>query len=166
MDEIIPVFLQPLFCDCPPPASGFTLTFHPMVKFLKQGKVVILTHGRFAGKKAVIVKAYEENDRESGKKYGCSLVVGIERSPLKVTKAMGARKIARRSRVKPFIKLVNQNHLMPTRYSFDGELSNKVSVSILKNPIEKKKVKKEIRSVLQEKYKSGQNRWFFQKMRF
>jgi hypothetical protein len=44
------------------------------------------------------------------------LVAGIERYPLKVTRKMGRRKVARRSQVKPFLKIVNVAHVMPTRY--------------------------------------------------
>lgn len=43
-------------------------------------------------------------------------VAGIERYPRKVTKSMGKKKIAKRSKVKPFVKVVNFNHVMPTRY--------------------------------------------------
>lgn len=29
---------------------------------------------------------------------------------------MGKKKVAKRSKVKPFIKVINYNHMMPTRY--------------------------------------------------
>ena len=35
-----------------------------MVKFLKPGKAVILLQGRYAGKKAVIVRVFEEGTRD------------------------------------------------------------------------------------------------------
>ncbi len=31
---------------------------------------------------------------------------------------MAKKKIAKRSRVKPFVKLINYNHIMPTRFEF------------------------------------------------
>ena len=40
-------------------------------------------------------------DRE----YGHALVAGIERYPRKVTKSMGKKKLTKRSRVKPFVKV-------------------------------------------------------------
>ncbi|KAK4352984.1 hypothetical protein RND71_028502 [Anisodus tanguticus] len=46
-----------------------------MVKFLKPNKVVILLQGRYAGRKAVIVKAFEEGTRD--RPYGHCLVTGI-----------------------------------------------------------------------------------------
>ena len=57
-------------------------------------------------------------DHDEGTKdrpYGYAVVAGVERSPLKVTKAMGKKKTAKRSKVKPFVKIVNYNHMMPTR---------------------------------------------------
>ena len=84
-----------------------------MGKFIKSGKVVLVLNGRYAGKKAVIVKNYD--DGTSDKPYGHALVAGIARYPLKVTKKMGKKKTAKRSRIKPFVKVYNYNHLMPTR---------------------------------------------------
>ena len=84
-----------------------------MGKFIKSGKVVLVLNGRYAGKKAVIVKNYD--DGTSDKPYGHALVAGISRYPLKVTKKMNKKKTAKRSRIKPFVKVYNYNHLMPTR---------------------------------------------------
>ena len=44
------------------------------------------------------------------------LVAGIDRYPRKVVKAMSKKKIEKRTKIKPFIKAVNFNHLMPTRF--------------------------------------------------
>jgi hypothetical protein len=58
-------------------------------------------------------------DHDEGTKdrpYGYAVVAGIERYPLKVTRSMGKKKVAKRSKVKPFIKVINYNHMMPTRY--------------------------------------------------
>lgn len=57
-------------------------------------------------------------DHDEGTKerpYGYAVVAGIERYPLKVTRGMNKKKVAKRSKVKPFIKIVNYNHMMPTR---------------------------------------------------
>ena len=42
-------------------------------------------------------------------------MVGIDRYPRKITRAMGAKKTAKRSKLKPFMKCINYTHLMPTR---------------------------------------------------
>ena len=49
---------------------------------LQPGKVVILLTGRFAGKKAVIVKNNDEG--AAGRSYGHAVVVGLAREPRKV----------------------------------------------------------------------------------
>eukprot|EP00123_Amoebidium_parasiticum_P000906 comp11830_c0_seq1/m.6460 comp11830_c0_seq1/g.6460 ORF comp11830_c0_seq1/g.6460 comp11830_c0_seq1/m.6460 type:complete len:136 (-) comp11830_c0_seq1:102-509(-) len=135
-----------------------------MVKFLKQGKVVILLGGRYAGKKAVIVKNYDDGDKE--RKYGYAVVAGVERYPLKVTRSMGQKRIAKRSKVKSFVKVVNYSHLMPTRYSLDVDLKTVVSRDELKDPAAKTKARKEVRKLFEERYKTGKNKWFFEKLRF
>lgn len=53
-----------------------------MVKFLKPNKVVLLLQGRYAGRKAVIVKNFD--DGASGRQYGHALVAGIAKYPRKV----------------------------------------------------------------------------------
>merc|ERR1711971_883188 len=93
-----------------------------MGKFLKSGKVVL--GGRFAGRKAVIVKNHDDGSSE--KPYGHALVAGIDRYPRKVTKRMSKRRIKQRSKLKAFVKVFNYNHLMPTRYSVDVSIDKAV----------------------------------------
>ena len=59
-------------------------------KFLKAGKVVILLTGRQAGKKALIVKTFDDGTQD--RPYGHCLVAGIMKYPLKVTKPMSEKK--------------------------------------------------------------------------
>jgi hypothetical protein len=66
-------------------------------KFLKAGKVVLLLNGRMAGKKAVIAKTFDEGSTD--RPYGHCIVAGIQKYPLKITKSMSEKKIAKRSRV-------------------------------------------------------------------
>ena len=66
-------------------------------------QVAIVLQGRQAGKKVVIVKQNDEGTKE--RPYPHAIVAGIERYPRKVTKRMGAKKLAKRSKVKPFIKV-------------------------------------------------------------
>uniref|UniRef100_A0A8C6GKS0 Large ribosomal subunit protein eL27 n=1 Tax=Mus spicilegus TaxID=10103 RepID=A0A8C6GKS0_MUSSI len=83
-----------------------------MGKFMKPGKVVLVLAGRYSGRKAVIVKNID--DGTSDRPYSHALVAGIDRYPRKVTAAMGKKKIAKRSKIKSFVKVYNYNHLMPT----------------------------------------------------
>ena len=138
-------------------------------KFLKPGKAVLVLSGRFAGKKALILKNFDEGEKSTNKRFGCALIVGIERAPLKVTKSMGSKKISRRSRVKTFMKVVNYNHLMPTRYAINevvDQFKNISSPEVLTDPAKKKEARLQAKKILEERYKSGQNKWFFAKLRF
>ncbi|KAJ3013918.1 60S ribosomal protein L27 [Podochytrium sp. JEL0797] len=135
-----------------------------MVKFLKSGKVVLVLSGRYAGRKAVIVKNFDEGT--GSKPYPHAVIAGIERYPLKITKGMGQKKIAKRSKVKPFIKTINYNHILPTRYNFDLELKSVLTAESFKEPSQRETSKKAIKKLLEERYNSGKNKWFFQKLRF
>jgi len=74
-----------------------------MVKFMKPGKVVIVLAGRYAGRKAIIVKQQDDGTQDRG--YGHALVAGIDRYPRKVTKTMSKKKLTKRSKIKPFVKV-------------------------------------------------------------
>ncbi|KAJ8747802.1 hypothetical protein K2173_006963 [Erythroxylum novogranatense] len=135
-----------------------------MVKFLKPNKAVILLQGRYAGRKAVIVKSFDDGTRD--RPYGHCLVAGIKKYPGKVIKKDSAKKTAKKSRVKCFIKLVNYQHLMPTRYTLDVDLKDVVNADVLQSRDKKVVAAKETKARLEERFKTGKNRWFFTKLRF
>ncbi|KAI0309508.1 60S ribosomal protein L27 [Amylostereum chailletii] len=136
-----------------------------MVKIYKPGKVAIVLQGRQAGKKVVVIKQLDEGTKE--RPYPHAIVAGIERYPRKVTKRMGAKKLAKRSKVKPFIKVVNYSHLFPTRYSLELEgLKGTVTNDTFKEPTLREDSKKQVKKLLEERYTGGKNKWFFQPLRF
>ncbi|KAI7855929.1 ribosomal L27e protein family-domain-containing protein [Circinella umbellata] len=136
-----------------------------MVKFIKAGKVVVILQGRYAGKKAVVVRNHDEGTKD--RPYGYAVVAGVERYPLKVTRAMGKKKLAKRSKVKPFVKIVNYNHMMPTRYALDLEqIKGTVSAETFKDGTQRGESKKVIKKLFEERYQTGKNKWFFSKLRF
>ena len=146
--------------------------YKPMAKeagqFQGQGKIVVINSGRHAGKKAMIVNNY--NDGTKNKKFGHCLVFGIERYPRKITKSMSEEKIKKRVTVKPFVKYMNYNHFIFTRYfvPFDNSMNNLVTEFIKKSkendenkgfvdPFQnkdfKKEYKKKLREILEKHYK-------------
>ncbi|KAK8913712.1 60S ribosomal protein L27-3 [Platanthera zijinensis] len=135
-----------------------------MVKFLKPGKVVIVLNGRFAGRKAVIIRSFDDGSRDRA--YGHCLVAGIAKYPKKVIRKDSAKKTAKKSRVKAFLKLVNYTHIMPTRYTLDVDLKDVVTVESLQSRDKKVTALKETKARFEERFKSGKNRWFFTKLRF
>jgi large subunit ribosomal protein L27e len=79
---------------------------------------------------------------------------------------MGTKKVEKRSRIKPFIKVVNYNHLMPTRYTLELEgLKGVVSNDTFKEVSQREDAKKTVKKALEERYQSGKNRWFFTPLR-
>ena len=133
------------------------------MKFLKPGKVVILLSGRYAGRKAVIVKNYD--DGTGSRPYGHCLVCGVDRYPRKVTKKQTEKQQAKRCRIKSFIKVVNYNHIMPTRYTLDMDLKGVVTPDVVsagaggENVSKKVQAKKEAKRIMEEKFKTGKNRY-------
>jgi len=136
-----------------------------MGKIMKPGRVVIMLNGRFAGRKAVVIKSYDEGSNE--RSYGHALVAGINKYPLKVTKRMGKKKVEKRIKIKPFIKVVSLEHLLPTRClsdaDFDKTLVNKEAV---KEPQKKRAALSNIKKEFETKYKTEKSKWLFTKLRF
>ncbi|KAH8604989.1 putative KOW motifRibosomal L27e protein family [Trypanosoma vivax] len=133
------------------------------MKFLRPGKVVIVTSGRYAGKKAVIVQNTDSKSKE--RSYGHSLLAGIKKYPRKVVRGMSKRVILRRSQVGVFLRVVNHKHFLPTRYNMDlsRDLRGLINVS---DASHKAKSKKLVKKLFQARYNAGSNRWFFQRLRF
>merc|ERR1719472_721816 len=119
-----------------------------MVKFIKTGRVIILTNGRFAGKKALVVKTFDEGTK--ARAFGHCLVAGVAKPPLKVTKAMGKKKVQKRSKCKAFVKYVNYNHLMPTRYVVptDFDAKSLVTDAQMESHETKAEARKSLKAVL------------------
>mmetsp|Transcript_12419 Transcript_12419/g.29248 ORF Transcript_12419/g.29248 Transcript_12419/m.29248 type:complete len:148 (-) Transcript_12419:109-552(-) len=123
-----------------------------MGKFIKAGRVVVLLQGRYAGKKAVVVKTFDDGSK--ARPFSHCLVAGVENPPKKVTKKMSKRKITRRCRMKPFVKYVNYNHMMVTRYQTGEALDAKTLITDaqMDTPDGRKDAKKAIKELLQEKF--------------
>ncbi|KAK9152440.1 hypothetical protein Syun_010749 [Stephania yunnanensis] len=135
-----------------------------MVKFLKPNKAVILLQGRFAGRKAVIVRNFDDGTRD--RSYGHCLVAGVSKYPKKVIRKDSAKKTAKKSRVKVFVRMVNYQHIMPTRYTLDVDLKDVVTLDALHSKDKKVTAAKEAKARFEERFKTGKNRWFFSKLRF
>merc|ERR1711976_385050 len=144
-----------------------------MVKFLKDGKIVVLLQGRYAGKKAVILKTNDDGGKE--RPYGHCVVAGVAKAPLPITKAMCKpspkmkKLVSRRSRIKTFVKIVNYTHVMPTRYSVENTmvktLKGFLTPDTFTDPHAKTKFLKSTRQVFEAKYKEKEGqRCLFEKL--
>uniref|UniRef100_A0A915DU49 Large ribosomal subunit protein eL27 n=1 Tax=Ditylenchus dipsaci TaxID=166011 RepID=A0A915DU49_9BILA len=136
-----------------------------MGKILKQGRVVILLNGRFAGRKGVVVKSYD--DGTSDRPYGHALIAGIDKYPLRVTKRMGKKKVNKRSKIRPFIRVVSLQHLLPTRCLFDADFDKSVvNKENIKEPEKKKTAMAAVKKEFETRYKTEKSKWLFNKLRF
>lgn len=139
------------------------------------GKVVIVLAGRHAGKKAVVVKTFD--DGNSDKRFAHCLIAGVSRSPRKITRAMSKAKVEKRTRVmKPFIKYVNVRHVFPTRYVVDLDMKKAFDEADLVDAERKVDVKKNLKKMFEDRYlnqkevtsqkKAMGSAYFFEKLRF
>ncbi|XP_024030015.1 60S ribosomal protein L27 [Morus notabilis] len=87
------------------------------------------------------------------------------RYPSKVIPKDSAKKMVKKSHMKAFVKLVNYQHLMPTRYTLDVDLKDICQHSTLQSK-DKVTALKETKKCLEERFKTDKNMWFFTKLRF
>merc|ERR1711998_118386 len=146
-----------------------------MGKFLKDGKIVVILQGRYAGKKAVILKTMDDNTKE--RPYGHCVVAGVAKAPRPITRAMCKptpkmkKLVKKRSAIKVFVKMVNFTHLMPTRYSLESQpskvLKGLLSADTFSEPATKKKVIKQAQELLEKRHQDAEgSQWLFEKLRF
>jgi large subunit ribosomal protein L27e len=129
--------------------------------------VVIVLSGRYAGRKAIVVKASDDGNAE--KKYGHALVAGIDRYPKKIVKAMKKSKQDKKTK----IKSLNYNHIMPTRYSVDFDLKKEDIKTSRDSIVETRKaLKTKFEKAFKEQKDPKSDRkaagvsYFYQKLRF
>ncbi|KAL5971239.1 60S ribosomal protein L27, partial [Taenia solium] len=143
----------------------FASSLRSNVRLMRPGMAVIILSGKYAGRKAIIIKNYDDGSAQ--KPYGHALVVGIDRYPRRILRKMSKKRVEGRSKIKPFIKLVNYNHIMPTRHTIDIQFNTSV---VNKNSLVDKPKKRtallEAKMKLQERYRTNENPWLFRKLRF
>ncbi|CAH8483985.1 unnamed protein product [Dicrocoelium dendriticum] len=135
------------------------------VRIMRPGVVALVLAGRYTGRKGIVIKSYDDGSKE--KPYGHALIVGIDRYPRRIVRRMGKKRMESRCKIKPFVKIINYNHLLPTRHMvnipFDTKLINK---NALMDKSLRRKARLEAKLKLQQRYKSRENPWLFSKLRF
>ena len=111
-------------------------------------------------------------------KFEHVLVAGIDKYPRKVTRSMKEDRIKKRTQIKPFVKHVNLNHIMPTRYQLsDMDLKKVIGGHEKKiRDGESKEACEAVKKIFEERYRkqnesnSQRNKdgakYFFKKLRF
>ena len=127
---------------------------------LKPGRIVIVLAGRYAGKKACILQV---SGASGDRKHASVLVCGVARYPKKITRALikadeaaGTKKVEKRCVIKPFVKVLNQNHVMPTRFTLDvhEQLKGVVGDASLTDEDVKTLARNKAKAILSNRFKS------------
>lgn len=71
---------------------------------------------------------------------------------------MSKKKVERKSTIKPFVKFVNYNHLLATRFIVkdDFDFKSIVTDEAMEDPEQRKDAKKQLKAKLQERYQTPQ----------
>ncbi|KAE8782971.1 60S ribosomal protein L27-3 [Hordeum vulgare] len=135
---------------------------------------MILLQGRYAGKKAVIVRVFEEGTRD--RPYGHCLIAGLAKYSKKVIHKDSTNKTTKKSRVKGkyaekkavIVRVFEEG----TRDRLYGHclvpgLAKYPKKVICKDSTKKtaKKSRVKVFFKLEDRFKTGKNRWFFTKLR-
>ena len=120
-----------------------------------------MTTGRFAGKKAVVTRNYDDGNKVlltsfQKHKFPHLLVVGIARNPQRVHRKINKKKFIKKTGVKTFLKAVNQNHVMPTRFLVNDFDFKEVKEDNLKGE-NRVALKKKFRKAFSEVYRNLPN---------
>merc|ERR1712113_796007 len=151
----------------------------------KTGKVVVVLNGRYAGRKALVLKTYEGGN--GSRRFAHVVVAGLARYPRKTTRGMSKKKIEKKIKMKPFVRHIDMNHVFPTRYQVDftsklKELDGAVKELTEdgdKNKANRQDIRKKCKKIFEDRYMEGvpkdskkssskleSTRFFFQKLRF
>jgi len=133
-----------------------------------------LTSGRFAGKKAIVTKVHDDGNKKH--RFPHLLVAGIARNPKDIKRRINKKKFIKKTGVKAFLKHVNQNHVMPTRFVVNDFDFKDLKEDNIKTAEARATARKEIRKRFTETYrnlpstktndKAHNVRYFFNRLRF
>lgn len=119
--------------------------------------VVLITKGKYAGQKGVIVEEMSES-----KGRAVVMVVGLEKAPRPVTEDMTSKQKKKRSEVKGFAKKMNVRHLISTRHSIENVFSS-MEIKDISDMSERAVMRKEIEKRFRALYAKEPTNWVFKK---
>ena len=103
-------------------------------------------------------------------------MVGIARNPRSVKRRINKKKFIKRTGVKPFVKNINQNHVIPTRFLVNDFDFKDLKEENIKTAESRLAARKEIRKRFSETYrnlpsaktndKAHNVKFFFSRLRF
>lgn len=118
--------------------------------------IVIPTSGKFAGKKAVVIKNIDERT---------CLIAGVQKIPKKSEDYLSKEEKRKNDRFLSFVKKINVRHLMATRYKADIGLGE-VDYNNISDVNSKKEVRNKVVEVLKKAQENGKAKFLFTELKF
>ncbi|ORD95162.1 ribosomal prt L27 [Enterospora canceri] len=122
----------------------------------KKNMIVVLTNGRLAGKKAIVLNVIDENS---------ILVGGINRVPYEVKEHAASWEKRKAAKFLTFIKKVNIKHSIASRYKEDIDVGKLDIDANLSDVSIKAEVNKKLNILLKNIYEVNKNKFLFNKMK-
>ena len=104
------------------------------------------------------------------------MVAGIARNLSQVKRSYNKKKFIKRTSVKPFVKYVNQNHVLPTRFIVNDFDLKDVKDDNLKTKEARESLRKNLRATFsnslrnlpnpKDNERAGHTKFFFSRLRF
>jgi len=91
-------------------------------RIMKYGRLVILLSGKYAGRKAVIVKVHD--DQNAGRNFPHALVAGIDRYPRRVHKGLSQKKFDKKTSLCKTCKRFAEEEKRRKRRNVDTQLNH------------------------------------------
>lgn len=123
----------------------------------KPNMIVVLTKGRLAGKKAVVIKNLENN---------MVVVSGIARIPVESPEYVPAWQKRKNEKFITFIKKINIRHILATRYKADIGLSELNVEGSIEDLTARSKLNSQANGLLKSALESKKAKWLFTSLNF
>lgn len=119
--------------------------------------IVLLTKGRLAGKKAVVVKVLDNN---------MLIVAGVGRTPVESEDYLANWEKRRNEKLLTFIKKINVKHVLATRFKADVGLNTVDTNNILESRQEKTAANIKVNEILKSALDNQKAKWLFTSLKF
>ena len=119
--------------------------------------IVVITNGRLAGKKAVVIGELDEHH---------IVVAGINRIPVKSEDYLPSWEKRRNEKFLTFIKKINMNHVFATRYRADVGLSKLSATEAVADIRAKQATNEKANDMLKSAYSGEKSKWLFTPLKF
>lgn len=128
---------------------------HRMI--FKPSMIVVITNGRLAGKKAVVLREIDEHH---------IFVAGIAHTPVASEDYIPAWQKRRNARFLTFLKKININHVLATRYKADIGLADLKADEAIADIEAKKVANTEVNAIMKNAYDAKKAKWLFTTLKF